>query len=519
VDVDFDADLSLVDVGYNKLFVSTKDEDGKWSLVFKQDVYKAGEPTTGLPLPDIMAMEYYFDIDPGFGNGENIPLTSDSLVDVDFDADLSLVDVGYHKLFVRTKDEDGKWSLVFKQDVYKAGEPTTGLPLPDIVAMEYYFDIDPGFGNGENIPLTSDSLVDVDFDADLSLVDVGYHKLFVRTKDEDGKWSLVFKQDVYKAGEPTTGLPLPNIVQLEYFIDTDPGYGNGINVPLIADSIIDEMLLPDITGLSLGEHNLLYRVKDENNRWSLTNVTPFYIMGLKAFLQGPYDILSDIMDVDLNNSDLIPLQQPYGSDPSAKYYYTGAENVPAIPNEDVVDWAIVQIRDASNPTAATSATIKETKAVFLLKDGSLVGLDGVSPIAFTSIVDNDIYVVIFHRNHLGIMNSGGIPRTGTEAYTYDFSTSDGQVYGGGSGYKLLEDGVWGMVAADGNGNGIVENTDETAVWKVSLGQSGYDNGDFDLNGVVQNTDETNYWKPNLNSGGQVPGKSSSGEAYKSQVPD
>ena len=76
-----------------------------------------------------------------------------------------------------------------------------------------------------------------------------------------------------------------------------------------------------------------------------------------------------------------------------------------------------------------------------------------------------------------------------------------------------------MVAADGNGNGIVENTDETAVWKVSLGQSGYDNGDFDLNGVVQNTDETNFWKPNLNSGGQVPGKSSSGEAYKSQVPE
>jgi hypothetical protein len=74
-----------------------------------------------------------------------------------------------------------------------------------------------------------------------------------------------------------------------------------------------------------------------------------------------------------------------------------------------------------------------------------------------------------------------------------------------------------MVAADGNGNGLIQNTDETAVWKVDLGSSGYRGGDFNLNGLVQNTDETNYWKVNLGAGGQTPGKINQ-TGYQSQVP-
>ncbi len=76
--------------------------------------------------------------------------------------------------------------------------------LPDIVQMEYYFDNDPGFGNGTQVTFASDSIVDVNFNADLSTIAVGYHKLFIRIKDDDGKWSLVFKQDVYKADVPSS---------------------------------------------------------------------------------------------------------------------------------------------------------------------------------------------------------------------------------------------------------------------------------------------------------------------------
>ncbi|MCD4747330.1 MAG: hypothetical protein K8R58_13610 [Bacteroidales bacterium] len=518
VDINFEADLSLVNIGYHKLFVRIKDENGKWSLVLKQDVYKTNEPSTSQPLPDIVQMEYYFDTDPGYGNGEQITITSDSIVDANFDADLSLVDVGYHKLFVRTKDENGKWSLIHKQDVYKANAPSASQPLPDIVQMEYYFDIDPGYGNGEQVYVTSDSIVDANFDADLSLVDVGYHKLFVRTKDENGKWSLVLKQNVYKANAPSASQPLPYIVQSEYFIDNDPGYGNGTQIPVTSDSLIIETFVANIPGLSVGKHYLFFRVKNENGKWSLTNYKPFYFLGLHAYLEGPFNSCSGEMQTDLNLNGLLPLQQPYDSNASAVWYYTGNENVTSIPNTDIIDWLIIQTRDATSPANATSATIKETQAVFLLKDGTLVGLDGNTPPVFIEPVDNNLYVVIFHRNHLGVMSGNTVPQSGADAYTYDFSTGAGQAYGGANGHKEIGTGVWGMIGGDGDANSQIENADKNDVWAIEAGSAGYLSGDFTMDTQVNNTDKNNIWLPNSGKGGQVPDNIPQG-GFKCMVPE
>ena len=220
-------------------------------------------------LPDIVQLEYYFDTDPGFGNGTSVSISSDSIIDIDFNADLSAIAIGYHNLFVRVKDANHKWSHVYKQGVYKAGTPTAIVPLPDLTQMEYYFDTDPGFGNGFQIPFTADSLISVDFDADLSSVDVGYHKLFVRTKDENDKWSLIYMQGVYKAELPTTGQPLPDLVKMEYFFDLDPGFGLGTDIPITPDSLLNQDFNADMTSLSVGTHQLFVRVKDENHHWSL----------------------------------------------------------------------------------------------------------------------------------------------------------------------------------------------------------------------------------------------------------
>ncbi|NOX48424.1 MAG: right-handed parallel beta-helix repeat-containing protein [Chlorobi bacterium] len=244
-------------------------------------------------------------------------------------------------------------------------------------------------------------------------------------------------------------------------------------------------------------------------------------LSLKVYLEGPFN--GTDMDIALKDGGYVPIMQPYN--PALPYYdnsnpvwlYTGTESVVNIP-DNVVDWVVVQLRDADSPANASSATIIDTQAAFLLKDGSVVGLDGVSALQSVpaSNVTNNLYVVIYHRNHLGIMSKNALVENGG-VFSYDFTTGPDKVYGGINGYKEMLAGKWGMVAGDGDGSGIVGNTDETSVWKIDLGTSGYLGGDFDLNGFGQNTDETNYWKVNLNAGGQVPGKSTGG-AYKSQVP-
>jgi hypothetical protein len=267
----------------------------------------------------------------------------------------------------------------------------------------------------------------------------------------------------------------------------------------------------------------LFCSANQSSYWDNLNIScPGASVDLKVFLEGPYNTSTNLMETTLNTQGYIPLDQPYN--PTLPYYdvanpvwlYSGTEAVPSIP-VDAVDWVIVQFRDADAPLNATSSTIIDEQVAFLLTDGSVVGLNGTDMLRLQETPVQNLYVVIFHRNHLGVISSSGLIETGG-IYTFDFSTAAGQVLGGSNGHKELEAGIWGMVAGDGNGNGLIQNTDETAVWKTDLGQSGYKGGDFNLNGLVQNTDETNYWKVNLGAGGQTPGKSED-TGYKSQVPE
>jgi len=298
IDENFNADLSLVDVGFHKLYVRVMDENNKWSLIQKQDIFKAAaQDNIADTLPDIVEMEYFFDNDPGFGLATNVPITSDSLIDESFNADLSLVNYGFHKLYVRVKDEFEKWSLIQKQDVYKADDDAyTAVPFPDITKMEYFFDNDPGFGLATDVPITSDTVIDKNFNADLSLVDVGFHKLYVRVMDENGKWSLIQKQDVFKAAaQDNIADTLPDIVEMEYFFDNDPGFGLATDVPISSDSLINESFNADISIVDVGFHKLYVRVMDENNKWSLIQKQDIFKVAPQTF---PTDTLQDIVEME-----------------------------------------------------------------------------------------------------------------------------------------------------------------------------------------------------------------------------
>jgi hypothetical protein len=92
------------------------------------------------------------------------------------------------------------------------------------------------------------------------------------------------------------------------------------------------------------------------------------------------------------------------------------------------------------------------------------------------------------------------------AYTYDYTTGSGQVYGGTAGTKQLAVGVWGMRSGDGDGNGDVQLADRNNVWKAAsqAGKTGYLPSDFNMNRQTNNVDKNDKWLPNLGTGSQVP---------------
>ncbi len=66
-----------------------------------------------------------------------------------------------------------------------------------------------------------------------------------------------------------------DIVAVEYFIDTDPGFGSGTSVSLTSGSDITVSFTANLTGVSDGIHTLYVRGKDANLDWSLTHTRVF----------------------------------------------------------------------------------------------------------------------------------------------------------------------------------------------------------------------------------------------------
>lgn len=216
---------------------------------------------------------------------------------------------------------------------------------------------------------------------------------------------------------------------------------------------------------------------------------------IKVVLEGPFNGVD--MSTDIN--DVLPLSQPYNTNP---WNHVGSGSVTAIPNEDIVDWILVELRETEHQAVtAVDSTIIATQAGFLLKDGSIVGLDGFSHFVFDVHVRNNLFVVIHHRNHLSVMSS--VPSIKTAGiYNYDFSNALSKAYG--DGHKHLGDGIYGMRGGDGFPNGIITSYDKTDVWKKQAGEEGYKEGDFNMNKQVANPDKNQIWKPNQNSSTQVP---------------
>ena len=95
-----------------------------------------------------------------------------------------------------------------------------------------------------------------------------------------------------------------------------------------------------------------------------------------------------------------------------------------------------------------------------------------------------------------LTESGGV-------YSYDFTTGADKAYGTNA-QKEFSTGKWGMISADGNADGMIDNLDKENIWAPQTGENGYKSGDFNLNGEVSNQDKNDKWVPNEGKVSQVP---------------
>ncbi len=208
---------------------------------------------------------------------------------------------------------------------------------------------------------------------------------------------------------------------------------------------------------------------------------------IKVFLEGPFN--GNSMDTSLAKSNLVPFTQPFDAAP---WDYQGTESVNSLPG-GVVDWVLMELFDTTGSNVIAQTNPVTRRALFVLKNGSIVDTDGFSLPAFNVKISDSLFIAVWHRNHCKVVSSAALIKT-QGVYNYDFTTDSSKATEGSQVLTELSPGVFGIIAGDGNSDGIISIDDINNVWKLQSGRNGYLKGDFNLDGQCSNQDKNDVWK-------------------------
>ncbi|NOX47008.1 MAG: hypothetical protein GXO89_08535 [Chlorobi bacterium] len=291
-------------------------------------------------------------------------------------------------------------------------------------------------------------------------------------------------------------------------IDDDPAFGSpeidttGIKLDGKASSL--SLRINDLPGyLNLENKNYYWRISAIDGfgvESDFSDGTDYFLFMLehtiKVFLEGCFN--GSEMEITLNTNGLLPLAQPFNTAP---WNYMKYESVGSMP-VDVADWVLLEIRNGTgDPSTATNVLFR--KAALLLKDGTVMDLDGSTSFELPASLDDNAYLAIYHRNHLSIISATKLTST-NGFYENDFTTGADKVWGGANGYSEIAPGVWGMAVGDVNGDGSIDVGDMNVGWAQDAGKAGYLKGDLNMDGQAENPDKNEMWLNNVGKISSIP---------------
>ncbi|MFK7948071.1 MAG: hypothetical protein AB8G11_10790 [Saprospiraceae bacterium] len=181
----------------------------------------------------------------------------------------------------------------------------------------------------------------------------------------------------------------------------------------------------------------------------------------KVFLQGAFNASEGLMRDSLRSKNLIPTTEPFTDMATFTHVpnridliHDNRERIvddavlQKTGDSAVIDWVFVEVRSDNNVDSVIS-----TRAALLLRNGSIVEVDGRSSVELYGVPPQNAYIKISHRNHLGVVTANPIALK-KAAKTVDFTTGSLATYGNNAqktvgAYQVL----W---AGDANNDGTIK---------------------------------------------------------------
>lgn len=216
----------------------------------------------GSEAQQVTRLEYFINTDMGVGKNTLVDLTPAADNIFAFTVNLTGITPGKYFLYIRTMDNNGNWSITTRKRI----EVVTNV-VKQIVIGEYFIDTDPGYNSAIPISVAlQDSAILQNFSANLSSLNEGYHKLYVRMLDSHGHWSLPTRRTIEVLNTPAA------IGGGEYFFNTDPGIGSATPILFTDTTGGDFKFKIRAEDIPVGAHTLYVRARDStSNNWSHTN--------------------------------------------------------------------------------------------------------------------------------------------------------------------------------------------------------------------------------------------------------
>ncbi len=228
--------------------VRVQDGQGVWTPTVSRMIYISSDG-------NVKDAEYFIDADPGVGKGAFVAGLKNGAFDLTIPT--NTLAPGPHTLTVHALD-------AFRQR--EAGISRSFIVKANNSEIEWFFDEDPGIGNGNSVSAENGNNVLL---LPTAMLNPGAHLLSVRAKDSKNRWTTTVTHPLYVVES------VEDVEAGEYFIDEDPGEGYAVSFGVDSDGSSSFVIPSD--NLDLGIHYLTLRAKTASGKWVMLHVAPFEV--------------------------------------------------------------------------------------------------------------------------------------------------------------------------------------------------------------------------------------------------